>query len=263
MMVAVPVRGGGQVTGALVGELDLQRDTRRGMEPVAHAQGDTVSLIDAASTVIYDLDPKQIGRTVQQDSPQLWQMVLAGEPDSRLFDIGQLPREVIAYAPVPGIAWGLILRESSDAIMAQTRPLSGRSADCGWWGSWLRLWCSRSSVRRALLPLDAVITEARNVAEGGTFNPLPEAGPPDIRTLVAALNRMVAQLTRSRPRYATTLAASYRARRRSAGGSRATCTTRPSSRWSASASGWNSWSRAGEVRRRCRSRLLRRERRVL
>ena len=195
MMVAVPVRRGGQVTGALVGWFDLQRNTwASNLNLLRTPQGGTASLIDAASTVIYDLDARQIGHTVQQDSPKVWQMVLAGEPDSRLSDIGQLPREVVAYAPVPGIGWGLILRESWDAIMAQAR-LSFWAVGGLWLAGLLVAALVLSlSVRRVLLPLDAVVAEAQNVAGGGAFHPFPEAGQPDIRALVDALNRMVAQL---------------------------------------------------------------------
>jgi len=196
VMVGMAARRQGQVVGAVVGAFDLQRNTwARNLALLRTPQGGTVSLIDSASTVIYDLDPRQIGHTVQQDIPQLWQMVLAGEPASLALASGGGPREVVAYAPVPGIAWGLILREPWDAIIAE--------AQASFWvigGLWLAGLLIAAlvlslSVRRVLLPLDAVVTEARSVAAGGVFRPLVRSGPSDIATLVDALNRMVERLT--------------------------------------------------------------------
>jgi signal transduction histidine kinase len=197
LMVGVPVRQGGKTMGALVGTFDLQRNTwASNLNLLRTPEGGTATLIDAASTVIYDVDPRELGSKVQQDAPQLWQMVLDGEPSSRILTTAAGRREVVAYAPVPGISWGVILRGSWDAIIAQTRLSFWAIGGLWLIGLLVAALLLSLSVRRALLPLDAVVAEAHNVTEGGTFHPLSYGGPPDIRTLVDAFNRMVAQLSR-------------------------------------------------------------------
>lgn len=195
IMIAAPVRQRGRVVGALVGEFDLERNSwARNLDLLRTPQGGTASLIDATSRVIYHPDPERIGRSLQTESPFRWQLILGGVPDSQLLTDGGDAPVAVAYAPVPGIAWGVVLEEPWSAVVAPTRLWLWTMV--GVWAAGLLMAAGflTLSVHRALSPLRTVVDEARNVTSGGAFHPFENVGPPDIRTLVNALNRMVSEL---------------------------------------------------------------------
>jgi signal transduction histidine kinase len=50
------------------------------------------------------------------------------------------------------------------------------------------------SLDRAIGPLGALVEEGKRVSEGKPFRPIPEEGPPDLRSLLRAVNQMVSRL---------------------------------------------------------------------
>lgn len=196
VVIAVPVRTQGRLAGVLAGKFDLHHNTwARNLNLLRTPQGGRAYLIDSASTIIYHPELDRIGSTVQAADPVLWQLVIGGEPVSRIHRSadGTAP-SVTAYAPVPGLAWGVIMEEPWDAITAEARFSIWALAALLGVGILVAVALLWVTVRRALRPLDGVVAEARSVTAGGAFRPLPETGPADIRALIAALNLMVAKL---------------------------------------------------------------------
>ena len=199
VIIAVPVRRQGAFAGLLVGELALsRREWARDLNLLRTDEGGQAYLIDNASVIIYHPDPDRIGQSVQSD-PDVWRLVIGGEARSVLQrPAGAQERMVVAYAPLPGIAWGLITEEPWEAIVAPIMPYQWAAAGLLTLGVALALVALVLSVRRVTRPVNALIAAGQEVAGGRPFRPLAVEGPPDMRTLLAVINQMVARLGEQR-----------------------------------------------------------------
>ncbi|MBN1486470.1 MAG: HAMP domain-containing protein [Anaerolineae bacterium] len=199
VVVAVPVWHRATFAGVLAGEFTLARNTwARNLNLLRTPQGGQAYLIDRASTIIYHSDPERIGQSLQEE-PELWRMIIAGQPQSmvrRLAAGGE--RVAIAFAPIPGIGWGVVMEEPWDAILEQTRLYQWVTVSLEVAGLTLALVLLILSIRRVMVPLNALVEEAERVSEGQVFTPLTPSGPPDLQTLMQVFNRVMLRLEEQR-----------------------------------------------------------------
>ena len=196
VIIAAPILRGGSFAGALLGEFALDRpEWARDLNLLQTPQGGRAYLIDSTATIIYHADAARIGVSIQTD-PVLWRMVLGGEPRSMVYrPTGADGRPVVvSFAPIPGIAWGVITEEPWDAVLAAVIPYQWVVAGLMAFGIALALAALAFSLRRVTGPLNALVAEGQRVATGQPFHPLPIQGPPDLRTLLRVVNEMVARL---------------------------------------------------------------------
>ncbi|HEV8635117.1 MAG TPA: histidine kinase [Chloroflexota bacterium] len=196
VVIAVPVRHGGAFAGAVVGKFALSRpDWARDLNLLRTSAGGRAYVLDRTSTIVFHPDARLVGTSIQAD-PDLWRLVIGGEARSILYrspDSGQVL--VVAYAPVPGIAGGVIAEEPWETIAALVVPYQWAVGGLLALGIALAVVALVLSVRRVTRPLGAIIAAGERVAGGKPYEMLAVEGPPDLETLVLAINRMVAHLS--------------------------------------------------------------------
>ena len=194
IVIAVPV-GQGDSAGVLLGEFTLSHlNWARDLNLLRTSPGGKGYIIDSSSTIIYHPDPARIGQSVQSD-PELWPLVIAGQPGSMLYrstDSGQ--ELVVSYAPIPGAEWGLITEQSWDAVLASIVPFQGTMIGLMVLGMALALVALLFSIGRVTRPLGSLVAVARRVAEGKPYETIPLEGPPDLKVLIQVVNGMVEHL---------------------------------------------------------------------
>ena len=194
VVIAVPV-GQGDSAGVLLGEFTLDHlNWARDLNLLRTAPGGKGYIIDSASTIIYHPDASRIGQSVQSE-PELWQLVMAGQPGSMLYrspDSGQ--ELVVSYSPIPGAEWGLITEQSWDVVLASIVPYQGILLGLTGLGVVLALIALLISVGRVTRPLSSLVASARRVAEGKPYETIPLEGPPDLKVLIQVVNGMVEHL---------------------------------------------------------------------
>lgn len=195
VLIAVPVRRGGEFAGALLGEFTLGvPEWARDLNLLRTPQGGRAYVIDSLSTIIFHPDPELVDTTVQSD-PDLWQLVAGGQPRSALLrapQSGQLA--VVTYAPIPGIAWGLLVEEPWDVVLASIASVEGAFIILLALGIGLAALALAFSVNRVTRPLAALVSAGRRVAAGEPYRTLPPTGPADLRVLVQVVNQMAVHL---------------------------------------------------------------------
>ncbi|MCL5111171.1 MAG: histidine kinase [Chloroflexi bacterium] len=195
VLIAVPVLRDGQFAGVFLGEFALSRpEWARDLNLLRSRQGGQAYLIDSASVVIYHPDPGRVESNVQAD-PELWNLVIGGQPRSALYQSPGSPEVSVAtYAPIPGIAWGLIVEEPLTAVLAAIASAEASAAGLMVLGILLAMVALFFTIGRVTRPLNALVAAGSRVAEGGSYETLPLEGPADLRTLIQAINRMAAHL---------------------------------------------------------------------
>ena len=193
--VAVPVRGQGAFSGVLVGGFSLARpEWARDLNLVRTPGGSVAYLVDGDGTVIYRPGSTALGDTIRFD-PVLWDLASSGSPRGMVYHpTGSGEEVVVTYAPVGSTGWGLLVEEPWQPIVASIVPAQLLVAGLMGLGMILALFALVFSLGRAVGPLAALVEEGKRVAEGRPFRPLPEKGPPDLRTLLRAVNQMVSRL---------------------------------------------------------------------
>ncbi|MBI3976996.1 MAG: hypothetical protein HY331_02310, partial [Chloroflexi bacterium] len=194
-VVAVPVRSKGAFSGVLVGGFSLARpEWARDLNLVRTPGGSLAYLVDSAGTVIYRPGSTTIGDTIRFD-PNLWHVASAGSPGGTVYrPNGSEAELVVTYAPVGSTGWGLIVEEPWQPIVASVVPAQLLVAGLVGLGVILALFALVFSLGRVVGPLGVLVEEGKRVADGKPFRPLPEKGPPDLRTLLRAVNQMVSRL---------------------------------------------------------------------
>ena len=195
VVIAVPVRQGDAFGGVLLGGFTLSRpDWARNLNLLRTTPGGRGYIIDGASTIIYHPEGSRIGHSIQSD-PELWRLVIAGQPGSMLYRPGGSGEEmVVSYAPIPGVAWGLITEQSWEAVLASIVPYQSVVAGLMGIGVALALVALLLSVGRVMRPLNSLVAAARRVAEGKPYETIPMEGPLDLRIVIQVVNGMVEHL---------------------------------------------------------------------
>ncbi len=195
VVIAVPLRIHGRVPGVILGRFRLSAQPwAQNLNLLRTTQGGQAYLIDSASTIIYHPDPTRLGQSIQEE-PELWRVVIAGQPRSILYQRNATtPRSIVTFAPLPGVAWGLLMEEPWDAIIAPAAPYQGAAVALFSLGLILTLISLGWSLQRITHPLNTLLSEAQRVAAGATFHPVTVTGPPDLQTLIEVFNQMVTRL---------------------------------------------------------------------
>jgi len=108
--LAVPLLNGqGEFAGLLVGQfyLDVQQ-FERFLRPWQEMTLGSAYLVDQQGKVIFHPDAAQISRDVSQQAPVL-SLHQTGQVGAYTHSTDDMSREIVAYAPITGTGWGLII----------------------------------------------------------------------------------------------------------------------------------------------------------
>lgn len=105
-----------------------------------------------------------------------------------------------SFVLIPDTPWGLVLEESRASMLSPTYALVMSLSALTIVGLVLAFWLLFLGFNRISWPLQAVTEQAQRVAAGQAFVPPDVDGPAEVEALVAAFNRMVAELGQQRDR---------------------------------------------------------------
>jgi len=195
IVMATPVRQHGKWVGVLAGKALLDEGDWPGDLELLHTpRGGQAYLVDSAGAVIWHPDRARIGASIQADVTLL-RLAVASTPQCLLYQpAGSPQRWAVAFAPIPGIPWGLIIEEPWQSVWATIVPYQWIIAGLMLTGLALAVAMLLVSVRRVMRPLGALVAEGQRVAAGQPFRPLAVEGAPDLRVLLQVVNRMVARM---------------------------------------------------------------------
>jgi signal transduction histidine kinase len=194
--VAIPVKPGSEIQGVLVGQFKLAAGgwAHNDLDVLQAQHGVVVYLVDNAGTVIYHPDASRVGASMQSD-PQLWRLLLGQHAASIIYQPATGGPPIVAtLAPIPQVAWGLVVEEPWYAILQPVEAYEWAAASLIGLGILAALAALLISLNRVMRPLNALVAEAQHMDEGRHFQPLPIAGPTDVRRLLQRINQMVTRL---------------------------------------------------------------------
>ena len=157
------------------------------------ASGQTY-LVDRRGLVIAHTDPAQIGQDFSQEMP-VASFRQTGVPGSYTYRTTEGAREVVAFAPVDGVGWGVMLKQPWSQVVQPVQQaiwIIGAAFFLGLSGLVLVVFWS---VQRISQPLEQLVVQAKEVAAGNYEVEVASSQIAEIRELGVAFNHMVNQLT--------------------------------------------------------------------
>lgn len=152
-------------------------------------------LVDGDGRVLYHPDRQRIGdRVASQPVVQAVGLGAAGAERSRALDGEQI---VASYAPVPGTAWGLIVEESWESLVAPSRSYARFLLALLALGVIVPALVVTVAVRRITYPIAQLIDASNQVAEGVLGQNLSISTHDELEDLAAQFNRMSQRLQAS------------------------------------------------------------------
>ncbi len=205
LYVFVPLRSWtGRIAGVAGGELDPGSPRFRSLlQPFRFGESGSVDLVDSRGMVIATTDPRRLYR--ESDHRQVLEGLIRekramvgtchGCHESRA--IRGRVREVMAFAPLSVVPWGISIRQPEEEAFAAVAALRRRIV---WLGpvllavALLFAWGAARSVRKPL----AVLTEAaERIASGEMASPIPPLGEDEVGRLGRSLEGMRVTLKES------------------------------------------------------------------
>jgi signal transduction histidine kinase len=157
-------------------------------------EGGETFLVDRYGTIISHPDSSEIGKVVPQDSC-IAQLVAGGIVDSTITRSKLNGRRtVIAYAPIPGTNWGVVNSELWASLLNPAIPYIVIVFGLITIGIGLTIIILLGNIERVSRPLVDLARETDRFSLGKPFQPLQVDGPLEVRTVIGAVNRMVARL---------------------------------------------------------------------
>ena len=195
VVIAVPILDeANRATGhVLMGAIQL-RNTPFG-DPVKNLivgdEGFAV-LVDARGRVIFDPQTENIGADFT-DRPFV-QRVINGETGGALWTSPAGERLVIGYAPVEATGWGLVVRESWQAVIAPVETIGAAASIAGLGAVLASTFLLWRGVRRITAPIQSLAAQTTRLAKGEGVEPIAASGILEIDTLEQAFGQMATQI---------------------------------------------------------------------
>jgi signal transduction histidine kinase len=194
----------GEIAGALGGDIDL---TGSGLREIIRTAGlgatGYAQLVDAKGTVLASTVPEYL--LTESDHGQTLSTLIAEKKSTtgRCHDCHQPTAskpertEVMAFAPLPSVAWGVVVRESEDEALAPSNNLRRQFLlfGAGVLGVGILLaWATAQSLSR---PLRTLTTSAQEIASGNLSERVQAQGEDEVGKLAQALEIMRVRLRES------------------------------------------------------------------
>jgi PAS domain S-box-containing protein len=200
IVVAVPVSGmQGEFLGVLAGMFRLGAPTVSpfygSIVKLRIAPNAAAYLVDQNARVIYHSDSQQVGENFATRSAV--QDVLRGKVDAVRTRDAAGSQIVVAYAPVPGTQWGLVIEANWQALLRASRSYGGLILVLLALGIAVPMIVVAFGVRRITQPIHDLIGAAREVAGGNFGHTVIATTGDEIEDLVKQFNRMSVELKSS------------------------------------------------------------------
>lgn len=193
-LVAVPLREeGGAFSGALLGIVDLS--TASFGEPLRQltaVEGRQVYLLNNHGAIIFHPDEREIGRELAERS--LVEEINAGRSGGGLLRGSNGERLVEGFAPIPGTEWGLVIQESWASVADSVRVFDRIIILVGMVVTLTVLFLAWRSVEWVTAPIQMLVEQSSQLAQGKKIEPLQEHGIQEIAALEEAFFKMATKI---------------------------------------------------------------------
>ncbi len=204
--LVVPICGPtGDITGYLVGWIDLSDPRAKSLfqphEPAGggaiypQESGGYTDLVDEHGTVIVSSRPARIGLVTDHNGR--FNSLIQGKQATvgtchSCHDAEGSDRqpEVLAFAPVSLVGWGVALRQSEDEVFAPVRALSAQLTGIGLVVMAVFLGFAWVAARSVVSPLRSLTRSCQDIANGDFSRPIPPSGPSEVSDLARSFEGM-------------------------------------------------------------------------
>lgn len=206
--VVVPIADSrGKVIGALGGSIDMTRSSIGGfLTPLTLGNTGYVELVDSNGVVMARTQPGlPLSGFEQSDHPDRFAALISeGQARVRTCHVcheeGQRTerrRDVLAFAPLSTVSWGVALRQSEEEALALPRELQSRLIFLGGALLLLSLLLSGLVTRSVVRPVEMLTAAARRIAQGDLSTPVTVRGEDEVGLLARAFDDMRSRLKTS------------------------------------------------------------------
>ena len=194
LVLAEPIRAMGGVKGVLLANLSL-RSVWNIIDGIGSRQVGKAYLIDRTGRLLAHSDKKLVLQNALTPQKDVFQKVISREAGSLVEKDPQGGNQLVSYAPIPGLQWGLIIDQPERQAYA---PLEKMKIN-----SWILMLLSMLATILATLFLARLINryvrrlveKTKRIAEGDTAKPFRIRSRDEIGRFLFSFNRM-AQRTR-------------------------------------------------------------------
>jgi signal transduction histidine kinase len=189
----------GKIIGALVADVNL-RGIWDIVDNIRIGETGRVFLVSNDGTLIAHSDKKRVLKNENLKGEKEVQSVLAGKTEARELGSKSLGKFISSYAPIPGIGWGVVLRQSQDEAYLFSKVMQVQS--------WVIIILSELAAILASIfmgkvlarPVGDLAARIRKVAEGDLDHKIGIKMRDEIGELIRSFNEMVKKLKKARER---------------------------------------------------------------
>jgi signal transduction histidine kinase len=197
--MAVPIKKMGRIIGALIADVNL-----RGMWDIIDniRIGDTgrAFLVSNDGTLIAHPDKKRVLRNENFKNQKEIQSVLAGKTEAVELEDKLEGKLISSYAPIPGLGWGIVLRQRQDEAYLFSKVMRMQS--------WIIIFLSELAAILVSIfmgktfthPIKALASRIKRVAAGDLDHKIKIRMRDDIGELIRSFNEMTKKLKKARHR---------------------------------------------------------------
>ncbi len=203
VLAVVPIKNRlGVVVGLAGGEIDPTSSAFQGMVPAVRL-GETgyIEVVDREGIVLASIRPHRLLKRGDQGE-LLTHLIRERRPQVRRYSSiregnrGE-EREVLAFAPLLGLSWGVNIRQSEREALAPARHLSRRFLTFGLFFLIISLLLAYGTARSVVKPVRILTSASQRIAEGQLSDPIPFLGEDEIGRLGQSFDAMRLKLQES------------------------------------------------------------------
>jgi two-component system sensor histidine kinase UhpB len=202
--ISVPLSSDGRnVVRVLVGEMELAGQSLGDLlRPMREPGGRAVALVDRTGTALASTSPGEIQLPLDHDA-FLARLLRDGRSAAgrchNCHDEGTAPkRTTMAFVPLEGLPWGLLLHEDEEKLAAPVSRLLIRSVVLGAAVVLMAVVTARVLVRSVTRPIRALQESVGRMASGDLDRPVPDMGRGELASLARHVDAMRVRLRGSR-----------------------------------------------------------------
>ena len=199
LTMAVPIKKMGKIVGVLIADVNL-----RGMwEIVDNIRLDKTGrafLVSNGGTLIAHQDKKKVLRNENLKGQKDVQSVLAGRTGAIELEDKFREKWISSYAPIPGLGWGIVLRQKQDEAYLFSKVMKTQSWIIIILSELAAILVSILIAKVVVRPIKTLVSGVKRVADGDLDHKIVMRRHDEIGELIRSFNDMTEKLKRAKAR---------------------------------------------------------------
>ena len=193
LTMAVPIKKLGVVAGVLAADVNL-RDMWKIIDAVGVGATGRAFLVSRDGILIAHRDKKRVLKNENLKDEKEVQLVLGGKTDAAELSDTKEGKVISSYAPIPGVGWGVILRQKQDEAYFFSRVMKMQSWIIIILGELLAIAVSVFMGKKFASPIKNLAFRIKRVAEGDFDHAIKMQRRDDMGELIRSFNEMTKKL---------------------------------------------------------------------